>query len=221
MITAHTGCDGTMVNSMETVEYALKTAADAFEVDVRRNAAGELILSHDETDEDVTTLKEVFALLAKNPEKKINCDLKELNIEGYVVELAREMGVEEQLIFTGDVNRELFKKGQVVYPKVTWFANMSAFCFGLEERVQQMTEEEGKEALVNVLRDVLDYEAAGVNWHYSTAERVWEEAAQLGVGISVWTVDEETLQEKWLERNVANITSCNITALSKARERRG
>ncbi len=35
---------------------------------------------------------------------KINCDLKEAGLEGCVYRLAKRMGVEKQLIYSGDVD---------------------------------------------------------------------------------------------------------------------
>lgn len=43
---------------------------------------------------------------------------------------------------------------------------------------------------------------------------------EMGVGISVWTVDEPETQQVWLQRDVENITSRNISELIEAREKR-
>ena len=75
-ITAHSGSDGTPDNSLACVEYALSTAVDAFEVDVRRLADGTLALGHDAADHTAPTLREVLALAAAKPGVRVNCDLK-------------------------------------------------------------------------------------------------------------------------------------------------
>lgn len=61
LITAHSGSDGTPDNSLACVRYAISTAADAFEVDVRRLADGTLALGHDAADHTAPTLREVLA----------------------------------------------------------------------------------------------------------------------------------------------------------------
>ena len=47
MITAHSGCEGTARDSMESVELALALGADAIEMDIRRAPDGLLYISHD------------------------------------------------------------------------------------------------------------------------------------------------------------------------------
>jgi len=211
MITAHSGCDRTEDNSLEFIRYALAQNVGAFEVDVRKNSRGELILSHDETQEVAVPLRDAYALLAAHPEKKINLDLKQRDLEADVVALAECYGVEKQLIFTGDVNKDLFRKGAVRYPDVAWFANPDSFQWDFEVWQQSgITEAEELTRLGEILDEMLGYEAAGLNWYYGTAEKIWQKATDLGIGISVWTVNDAELQKKWLSRNVANITTRNV-----------
>ena len=101
LITAHSGSDGTPDNSMEFENYALGTAVDALEIDVRQAADGTLIISHDETGEEAVTLKEVFDAV-RGHGKRINCDLKEYGLEEAVNELAVSCGLAEgQILFSG------------------------------------------------------------------------------------------------------------------------
>lgn len=208
MITAHTGCDGTPDNSEEYLRYALGLGVDAAEVDVRRGGENELILSHDETAEKAFTLREAFRLLKKQEKGKLNCDLKQKGLEEDVFRLAREEGVEDRLIFTGDVDPFLFRKGEKRYPEVIWYANLEVFRPRILQpgnRLAGSGEMTGR--LTEVLKEVKEYEAAGINWHFSLAELIWDRAKQMGVGISVWTVDEEELLRFWLSKNVDNITT--------------
>jgi len=219
MITAHSGCDRTEDNSLAFVQYALSLPVDAFEVDVRKNSRGNLILSHDETEESALPLSDVFTLLKEHPEKKINCDLKQEHIEAEVVALAQRCGVSRQLIFTGSVDPELFKKDAVRFPQVIWYANIETFFpdYGLWQR-SGVTEAEKTARLEQLLLLMKDYETAGLNWHFSDAERVWEKARQLDIGISVWTVNDRQQQEVWLRRKAENITSRNISQLIALRQ---
>lgn len=208
MITAHSGSDRTEDNSLEFIRYALSLKAEAFEVDVRKNSRGELILSHDETQEDAVPLAAAFDLLEQHPDKKINCDLKHRDLEDAVVALAEEHGVENQLIFTGEVNPELFRKGAVRYPRVMWFANPDSFQADFETWQQSgITAEEELTRLEEILNEMLDYETAGLNWYYGTADKIWQKAKALGIGISVWTVNDPEQQAIWLERQAENITT--------------
>lgn len=220
MITAHSGCDRTEDNSLEFIRYALDQDVGAFEVDVRKNSRGMLILSHDETQEEAVPLADAYALLAAHPEKKINLDLKQRDLEDDVVTLARQYRVENQLIFTGDVNKELFRKGAVRYPQVAWFANPDCFQWDFEVWQQSgITETEELTRLEEILEEMLDYEAAGLNWYYGTVEKIWQKATAMGIGISVWTVNEPELQKTWLSRQVANITTRNVAQIVGIRDR--
>lgn len=218
MITAHSGCEGTEDNSLEFIQYALKLPVDAIEVDVRKTEKGELILSHDEAPEAVG-LDRAFLLLREYPDKRMNCDLKQKDLESDVMVLAEECGVEKQLIFTGDVNPELFRKGAVRYPKVLWFANTHIFFPGYEKLVEAgMSEEEELAGLRLALNRMLDYETGGINWSYKVAEKVWKEVRELGIGISVWTVNDLEQQKLWRERQAENITTRKPTWLLQMRD---
>ena len=218
MITAHSGCDHTEDNSLAFMTYALSLDADAFEVDIRKNNEGMLVLSHDAAQLDAIALSEAFRLLSKHPDKKMNCDLKQKHIEADVYDLACRFGVENQLIFTGDVNPELFRKNAVVYPKIAWYANLEVLDPEFEVWKKNASELEIVQRLEQILFKMKDYEAEGLNWYYALAERVWEKARTLGIGISVWTVNDTEEQKKWLERNAENITSRAISALIVLRD---
>ena len=217
MITAHSGCDHTEDNSLAFIQYALTLSVDAFEVDVRKNDEGILVLSHDPAQKDAPELSEAFRRLREHADKKINCDLKQKNLEGDVVDLARKYGVENQLIFTGDVNPELFRKGHAIYPFVQWYTNLEVLDpeFGSWHRTA--SEAEIMERLEQILPKMQEYETCGLNWHYSLAEVVWKKARKLGIGISVWTVNDPDEQKCWLARNVENITSREISRLIELR----
>lgn len=219
MITAHSGCDGTEENSVEFILYALKLPVDAIEVDVRKNSRGQLILSHDEMQEEAVGLAQAFTLLKEYPDKRINCDLKQPGLEEGVAALAKRHGVEKQLIFTGDVNPEGFLKGEVRYPEILWFANIDSFWPEYEAWMRSgATEEETQKRMEQVLKRMLDYETQGLNWNYKDAEKVFEKAREMGIGISVWTVNEQEQQELWIGRQVENITTRRPSQVIRLRD---
>lgn len=124
-ITAHSGCDGTAADSIESVSAGIRNGADGVEVDVRYNGRGELILSHDR---DKTGeypghpgLAEAFELVRKDGRIGINCDIKERETVPTVLKLAGKMGLgPDQLILMGssvpsmlEQDREIVKKAAV------------------------------------------------------------------------------------------------------------
>ena len=207
MITAHSGSDGMADNSLAFIRYALSLHIDAFEVDVRMNCAGELILSHDETQENAVHLEDAFRLLREHPRMRINCDLKQRHIESAVVALAESCGVGKQLIFTGSVDASLYRKGAVVYPDITWYANIECFPDYADRLRACSSEAEAAVVLCGLLTYMQAFDTAGLNWNYRKAELVWQDAQAAGVGISVWTVDDPACQRQWLQRGAANITT--------------
>lgn len=218
MLTAHSGCDGTAPNSREYLLYALQSGADAVEVDVRRQGET-LVLSHDAPMAEPVTLREAFVLVQQFPKEQINCDLKTAGLEEAVYCLAKEYGLENRLIFTGEVNPRLFTGENTPFPEVRWFANINNIEPGLEQRIDTMPPEDARKALLRILQQLTGRRTAGINWHYSHAQRVWQEARALGLGISVWTVDDEKDLRHFLALNPTNLTTNRIQLACALREK--
>ena len=104
IITAHGGALGTGRNTKAYFDSIDKFGADALEVDIYKKDSL-LYLSHWPTlfVKKKLTLRYAFELVKQNG-MLINCDLKMKGIIGDVIALAKEVGVEDQLIFTGCVN---------------------------------------------------------------------------------------------------------------------
>jgi glycerophosphoryl diester phosphodiesterase len=105
-ITAHSGCDGTEQDSLDSIRAGIRNGANAVEVDIRRSSAGELVLSHDR-DESGTyrgrvTLAEAFDLVIRDRRIGINCDVKERETIPAILDLAGRRGLGPgRLILTG------------------------------------------------------------------------------------------------------------------------
>lgn len=123
MLTAHSGCDGTNDNSMEFVSYALELAVDAIEVDVRREGGGKLVLSHDDGPADAALLDVLLAMKA-HPDKKLNCDMKQANLETDVWRLAKKTGTDGQILFSGTVSADAAIEEPDIFKHAGWFVNI-------------------------------------------------------------------------------------------------
>ena len=212
IITAHSGCDGTAPNSAEFLDHAFATAADAVEADIRADG-DTLVLSHDEAGEGAVTLRSAFLRLKEHPEKLMNCDLKQPGLERAVYMLAEEIGVEKQLIYTGEVDPALFLKDDPAFSLVRWYVNINNIVPDLEQQIDHMPVEEAKAALVAILEKIKEYHAAGLNWYYRHAELIWERAEQMRIGISVWTVDDPEVMARLLKTNADNITTNRVAEI--------
>ncbi|MGL5260398.1 MAG: glycerophosphodiester phosphodiesterase [Lachnospiraceae bacterium] len=212
MITAHSGCDHTPDNSIEFVEYALKMEAECIEVDIRKQE-NKLILSHDETKEHVLELKNVFGVLRNYPKAKINCDLKEHDLEDEIFQLAKEMGVEKQLIYTGTVNLKKIKKENNQLQGVDVYLNIETISSAVSDASQKniVDKEAIKQELFDFIQQSEKYELKGFNMNFAFYnEELVDCMKKFHLECSVWTVNETDEIKRFLKAKVANITTRNF-----------
>lgn len=209
MITAHSGCDGTKDNSLGFIRYALDSEADCLEVDVRKNAFGELILSHDESEEDCVSLQDAFALLWKTPGKKMNCDLKQEGLELSVYRLALEQRVENRLIYSGTVDTDLLKAKENQLSGIEIHLNIENIypCLYDESEDAPITALE-QERLSQSLEEARRCHAKVINMQYTLiTDEVLFLLEEYGLGCSAWTVDDQDKLRTFLEKDIANVTT--------------
>lgn len=154
MITAHSGCEGTGIDTMDSIEKALLFGADAVEIDIRMDPFGDLRISH-----DPLSLKDY---LQKNPLEDvfdrvlptsalINFDLKEEAALYKTINAAHDFGFPtERLIFSGCTT-----PGQLINdPELAHNAN---FFLNLEEVLKYVyahrKEEFNKEVFAMLMED--------------------------------------------------------------------
>lgn len=212
LITAHSGADGTPDNSLDYVRYALQSAADTLEVDVRRGPEDVLAIGHNEVDETSPTLREVFTLVSEHPSMRVNCDLKEEGLEPEVCRLARECGMAGRIIFTGIAEAAWFARDPAEGCEV-WL-NLEIYVPDVYQNYKDIPDFdlEAAEKIVEVCT------GAGIRVvnmdHGLATERFIEALAEKGIGVSAWTVDDPEMLEWCLSHGVRNITTRNLkTAL--------
>lgn len=212
LLTAHSGCDKTPDNSMEYVKYALTLDVDCFEVDIRRDQAGELILTHDESGRG-TPLREAFSALAAHPRMKINCDLKEPGLEEAVYALAAEEDVRDRLVYSGTVAK------CAATDNVDWYLNIELL-FPACRSFQDVPPEA---ALARIEAGMAEAGARCLNAPYSIADTpLYPMLRARGILLSIWTPSEEPLLRRFLADGVYNITTraarraCELRAGARA-----
>lgn len=207
--TAHSGADGLPDNSMLFVRYALRTQADALEVDVRRHpVTGELLLGHDTIGENPVTLREVLEEAAAHPSMRVNCDLKEPHLEREVLRLAQQTGMQPRLILSGTVQPEHmadadFRARQVYWNIENCFPDFYEQCAADPDAAPRGVQEMCARCravgvgVINLCELVVD-------------ERVLAIAAREHIRLSVWTVNRPA-RMAWLRAHgVYNITTRRI-----------
>lgn len=226
LITAHSGADHTPENSMEFVRHALETAADVLEIDVRTGKDRTLIITHDETDGEAVSLREVFDTVREVPYIRINCDLKETGIEEEVFRLAEECALPvKRILYSGSVSREDLEKGGA-WRKVEVYWNV-------EECIPDIYAQECKEnaahgekglsgkAADRLISDCGKYGISVININEKYLNSLFiKKMKENGIGISAWTVNEPERIEKLLECGMHNITTRNLAAALALREKK-
>ena len=128
MITAHSGCEGTGIDTMESIKKALEFNADAVEIDIRMDPFGDLRISHNPLSlEDYfkkNPLLDVFKLV-QHTSLLINFDIKEKTALYKTLDAALEFGFPtERLIFTGCTSPEQLLDDPGLVKQAVFFLNL-------------------------------------------------------------------------------------------------
>lgn len=206
-ITAHSGAAHTADNSLDFVRYALGLAVDALEVDVRRRADGVLALGHDAADAQSPTLEEVFELVAAHPSMCINCDLKMPGLEREVATLAQQAGLAGRLIFSGTVDAAACAADPLLHEQAEIYLNIEEYVPDLYENYRNIPDFE-LQAAAAITAVCKQYGVRTVNMYQALVTRRFVRAlAQEGLGLSAWTVNDESELQWFLANGVRNITT--------------
>ena len=204
IITAHSACEGTPPNSIAHVKAAIASGAEIIEFDVRM-AEDTLILSHDvpENPAECPTLREAFALITPEENLFMNVDVKTEGLIPHVMELAKEYGLCERIIFTGACNddREL------------------AMSFGGDMWRSMWPGQEIADGIAANKEDGSPF--LNVAYCMITPENN-KALSEEGFAFSAWTVDKEYFLRLFLRMGIANITTRNpVKAMELRREIQG
>lgn len=197
MITAHGGSLNTERNSYEYFEAVANCGMDAIEVDIR-SFAGKLYLGHIVVPlfkSGRIPLEFVFEY-CKEHDLKVNCDVKRAGLVAPVVRLAEEMNATQYVYFTGSVHKE-----EIAYlGGCDAYMNNGFYPYSL------------KEGNIADIKKYLDSFASprirGLNVNYRfTPESLRDAVVAAGMGLSVYTVDDEDELRKIVNKGYDNVTT--------------
>ena len=195
MITAHGGAMNTGRNTQAYFDNIDTYKADAIEVDIWKKG-NLLYLSHLPSPfcyKKKLTLRYAFEVV-KEKKIKINCDLKQTGIIRDVIELAKEIGVQDYLIFTGEAR---LSDSQYVDCGQVWFNRM-----GIKYVKQNV------KALKELLDSFSNPHFAGLNLKYTKIDDEFlQECKKYDLKLSVFTIDDEEVMKKYAKKIDGNITT--------------
>ncbi len=196
-VTAHTGCEGTRDNSLESIETGAAEGAGIVEFDLSFTEDGEPYLAHDEVTKDSVTLKAAFETVAKYENLMVNVDCKSVANLKAVTETAEECGLLERIFYTGIKEKDIDAVKRDT-PEVKYYLNRDI------DKAKK-----NDEAYIRSLADeVKALGAVGLNIHYSEASKKMTDIFHSeGLMVSVWTVNGELSMHKVLALGCDNITT--------------
>lgn len=231
MITAHSGCEGTLMDSMESVDRAMDLKADAIEMDVRRTEDGFLYVSHDrqsnEAAQEKVSLESVFEKI-KDTTLKFNCDIKETMAIPDVLMMGKKYGFgPDRLILTGAVSLDLLANEPGITENAAVYLNleeMLKFLYlqklsvdqyrgsfdGLMKKPDPFVQDmELDEACVTALIGMMKaLRVRGINMpHRLLNQALTDRIHGEGLECSVFTVNEAEHIDRCLSYGVENITT--------------
>lgn len=198
LITAHSGAENTVDNTLESICMLAVCGADIFEADVRW-FEGRLVMSHDvpESAESAEVLEECFRVMQRNESVRAQMDLKHEGLLEKVDSLAKEFGVADRLVYAGSVSEAdaayARAHGLTVWYNNTQLLKGSDWISGIAER---------------------GFDTLNLNYGDVSEKLLAESAHQL----SVWTVNDEEMIRKFLAAGVKGLTTKRPVLAVKLRD---
>ena len=202
-VTAHTGCEDTEDNSLDSIRKGYESGADIVEFDLNFTSNGEAVLSHDEPQSVCVTLDEAFALIAELPDLKVNVDCKSIANLKVVTELAQKHGINDRIFYTG-IREENIKVVREQTPDIAYWLNFDV-------DVEKNTNEE---YLISLAKKTREVGAMGININYGTcSKQLVDVFHREGLQVSIWTVNKKFDMVKTVPFCADNITTRNPSQL--------
>ncbi len=177
MITAHSGCEGTGIDTMDSVEKALEIGADAIEIDIRSDPFGNLRISHDPLSLESYLMKnlleEVFHKI-RPVSVKVNFDIKEKMALYRTLETAETTGFpKERMILTGSTTPDDLLEDRELPGRADFFLNIShVLKYVYIHRREEFTEEMFTILMEEPLMLVIDEDTPVPDVYLSDAKKI-------------------------------------------------
>jgi glycerophosphoryl diester phosphodiesterase len=221
LVTAHTGCEGTPENSLESIRAGIDAGADTVEIDVRATWDRVPILMHDDhvvyegrtTEVEELTLAQINTALprpavtldealayAAAQEVTLNLDLKDDGCIHPTVSLVRHHGLSDRVIITG-CGPARAAAVRASGPELPVLLNVQPEDVGRNAEAYL-------ESVERICRTATENGCCGINIPYLLCRReLVQKARSRYLPVSVWTVDEEAAILDMADMGVDSITT--------------
>lgn len=206
-VTAHSGCDGTMPNSIESLKRAINLGADIAEIDITKRADGTLVMLHSgqAPENEGVLLSEALEFVSQNsPTLKLNLDLKRFDCVEEIESLLREYSLTERCFYTGLNFEQAAEVASVT--TIPYYININP----------QPIDRYNEEYWIRTLTQVNMLGAVGVNSQYALiSKKAIEYCHMNSLKVSLWTADGDNAINYCLSLQPDNITTRNPQILLK------
>jgi glycerophosphoryl diester phosphodiesterase len=236
LITAHTGCEGSPVNTVASMLQGIRSGADAVEIDIRSTGDGTVILMHDgfirtragELALNSLTLRELLELEKKGRILSNHPQMRITRLEE-AMEAAGSMPVIMNLDLKDDRSIEGLCRAARKYDLLdrtivsgcdgTRAARVKERCPELQVLLNVTTGGAGPEyerTVEEICRQAVSSCCCGINIDFSLcSEQLVGHARLRYLPVSVWTVDREEDMRSLIAMGVHSITTCRPRSLRR------
>lgn len=205
-VTAHTGCEGTADNTLESITAGAEAGADIVEIDLHFLPDGTPVLNHDKPDgsDALPTFESALEMLC-GLDVKMNIDVKSTDNMAAVYSLIKKHGTESKVFFTGveEKDVEAVKAGS---PGIPYYLNVKV----------DKKRNTDFDYLNSLIQKVKDCGAVGINMKYTGCS---PELVSLfrseGLLVSLWTANSKGEMHRCLKLCPDNITTRKPSVLAE------
>lgn len=195
-VTAHTGCEKTVDNTIESLNVACTSGADIVEFDLNFDADGNAVLSHNSPVAGCVTLDDAFKCIAGYDKIMVNVDVKNTDNLKAVVACAEKYSLTDRIFYTG-IGKEFVTAVKQQTPSVSYYLNVAVD----RKRKKDVV-------YLNTLADLVEQQGAvGINLNKKgCSEELVNVFHKRKLLVSVWTVNK-----KFEMRRILSLAPDNIT----------
>ncbi len=197
-ITAHTGCEKTPANSLESIKKGVECGADIVEFDVRFDENKMPVISHDAPKGGEVTFEQALQELSKYKKLKANIDIKSTENLKEIQNLVKKYDLLDRVFYTG-IFESFVDAAKKDSPEILYYLNITDVL---------LPKFHTDDYLMSLVQKVKCYGAIGINFNYKNASKeLVDTFRKNGLLVSIWTVNKENDFYRILSYAPDNITT--------------